>query len=100
MELLGWRDLAPGGTVVESGNSAQVETGSWRANRPVLDLDRCVHCMICWVFCPDGSFIVEEGKLTGIDYEHCKGCGICVVECPRKCIEMASEIPRPSSQGA
>ncbi len=91
MLLTNWKKVSPGGVLESSGSSAQVETGSWRSMRPVLDLDRCVHCMICWAYCPDSSFIVKNDKLEGIDYEHCKGCGICAKECPKKCIEMQSE---------
>jgi pyruvate ferredoxin oxidoreductase delta subunit len=47
--------------------------------------------MLCWAFCPDGSILVEEGKVTGIDLAHCKGCGICAQECPRKAISIVEE---------
>ncbi len=88
MELKGWRDLLPGGVIIEPGSTEVVETGAWGVVHPVVDFNVCVHCMICWIFCPDSSFQVEGGKLVGVDYVHCKGCGICAVECPRKCIAM------------
>ncbi len=93
MESLGWKEASQGGIVANPGNSVEVETGSWRVLKPILDLERCVYCMICWVFCPDSSFIVEQDKLLGIYYDHCKGCGICAKECPKKCIEMVHEFP-------
>ncbi|MEE9198554.1 MAG: 4Fe-4S binding protein [Dehalococcoidia bacterium] len=91
MTTLGWRETSPGGVITEAGNAVEVDTGSWRTSRPVIDWEACTHCLICWVFCPDSSFPVENGKLKEIDLEHCKGCGICAIECPRKCIVMVPE---------
>ncbi len=88
MMLQSWKELLPGGVIREPGNSVAVETGSWGITQPVIDFQVCVHCMICWIYCPDSSFLVREGRLVGVDYDHCKGCGICAVECPKKCIAM------------
>ena len=63
-------------------------TGSWRTYRPDWDEEKCVHCLRCWILCPDSSIVVKDGKVTGIDYDHCKGCGICSEECPKDAIEM------------
>jgi pyruvate ferredoxin oxidoreductase alpha subunit len=92
-EGAGWRDIPRGGFIVTPGNAAEYKTGDWRTSRPVWHPERCVHCLVCWVFCPDASIIVSEGKVTGIDYAHCKGCGICAAECPGKAgaIEMIRE---------
>jgi 2-oxoacid:acceptor oxidoreductase delta subunit (pyruvate/2-ketoisovalerate family) len=72
------------GPVITGGSSQAFRTGNWRQERPVLDLERCVHCMLCWLYCPDSSILTAEGRVTGIDYEHCKGCGICAAVCPPK----------------
>ena len=89
----GWRDIPMGGLIVEAGNAVEYATGGWRAFRPIWDADRCIHCMQCWVFCPDSSILVKDGKMTGIDLVHCKGCGICAEVCPDKvkCITMIEE---------
>ncbi|MEW6227395.1 MAG: 4Fe-4S binding protein [Bacillota bacterium] len=87
----GWKDVPIGGLILEAGSSEKYETGDWRTYRPVWDREKCRHCMICWVYCPDSSILVREGKMIGIDYEHCKGCGICAHECPVKCIKMQLE---------
>lgn len=87
----GWRDIPLGGLIVEAGNSAEYPTGGWRAFRPIRDVDRCIQCLQCWVFCPDASIVVENQKMTGFDYDHCKGCGICAQICPVTCIEMVEE---------
>lgn len=93
-EELGWRDIPIGGRVLEAGNSAEYETGSWRTFKPVRDEDKCRHCLLCWIYCPDAAILVEKGKVVDFDYEHCKGCGICARECPPKiqAIEMVQEI--------
>jgi pyruvate ferredoxin oxidoreductase delta subunit len=82
--LKNWKELPIGGVIEEAGNAQNYETGSWRVNRPILDMNKCTSCLICWIFCPDTSIIVKDGKVTGIDLEHCKGCGICARECPLK----------------
>ncbi len=93
MKLKGWKDIPIGGVIVEPGNSDTYETGSWRTYKPVHDKEKCTNCLRCWMLCPDSAIIVEDGKVTGIDYKHCKGCGICASECPDKikAIEMVQE---------
>lgn len=83
-----WKHLLPGGMVVAAGNSSSVDTGAWRITTPVLDLAKCTHCMICWIFCPDDSILTEHQRVTGIDLFHCKGCGICALVCPAKALAM------------
>lgn len=80
----GYKDLAIGGKILEAGSSEQYETGGWRTFRPVHDMDKCIHCLLCWILCPDGAIIVKDGKWAGFDLKHCKGCGICAEECPPK----------------
>ncbi|GBD11418.1 Pyruvate synthase subunit PorD [bacterium HR23] len=91
LSLRPWYEEPPGGLLPYPGNSVEVDTGAWRSRRPVIALERCVHCMICWAFCPDSAFIVQDGRLIGVDLEHCKGCGICARECPKACIAMEPE---------
>jgi 2-oxoacid:acceptor oxidoreductase delta subunit (pyruvate/2-ketoisovalerate family) len=87
----GWKEISLGGLVADAGSSVEYETGTWRALRPVIDLERCTHCMLCWIYCPDGAIQVENSKVVGIDLKHCKGCGICANECPRKAVTMVEE---------
>jgi 2-oxoacid:acceptor oxidoreductase delta subunit (pyruvate/2-ketoisovalerate family) len=86
-----WRDLPIGGLIVDAGNAIQYNTGNWRAFRPVLNLEKCTHCLMCWLYCPDVSVIVKDSKMIGFDLEHCKGCGVCADVCPPKCISMHPE---------
>ena len=96
----GWKDVPMGGLILEAGNAREYETGDWRTHKPIWDEERCSHCMLCWVFCPDASILVKDGKMVGINYKHCKGCGICAHECPRKCIEMVLDSGEDGEAGA
>jgi len=92
MKEKGWKDIPIGGLILEPGNAINYKTGSWRTFKPIRDEEKCTHCLLCWIYCPDSSIIVEEGKVKGIDYEHCKGCGICSTQCPVKAIKMVKEV--------
>jgi len=83
-KLKGWKSIPIGGKILEAGNAAAYKTGGWRTYRPIWDASKCSNCLFCWVYCPDSSIKVKNGKITGIDYDHCKGCGICAKECPLK----------------
>lgn len=67
------------------------KTGTWRDQRPVLDKNKCKKCLRCWIFCPEGAIIREDGDTVRIDYEYCKGCGVCVKECLFKAIIIIRE---------
>ncbi len=88
---LDWTEVTPGATILTPGNSVDYQTGDWRSERPVIDFSKCIHCLFCYAFCPDGAIITENQKVVGVDYFHCKGCGICTSECPVKCIAMVDE---------
>ncbi|MGI6083482.1 MAG: 4Fe-4S binding protein [Limnochordia bacterium] len=78
----GWKELPWGGIIPTGGTARDFKTGGWRSNRPIWDSEKCISCMTCWIYCPDMSIEVEDGKMVGIDYDHCKGCGICAEVCP------------------
>lgn len=64
------------------------QTGGWRGTKPMLDADKCIHCQLCWAYCPEACVNRETAE---IHYIYCKGCGICAAECPRGAIEMQPE---------
>jgi len=86
----GWKSLPMGAVVVEPGSSLKYKTGDWRAFRPVVDKEKCVNCLFCWIYCPDAA-IVRREKWVEVNYDYCKGCGICAKECPKEAIRMVEE---------
>ena len=72
------------------GTTIANKTGSWRAFRPKLDVQKCVKCGICHNFCPEG-IMGDPKKVPEIDFDYCKGCAICEIECPVKAISMIRE---------
>lgn len=82
--LATWKELPEGGLILEPGTTEKYETGDWRSRRPIWNSEKCISCLICWIYCPELSISVEDKKKIGIDYKHCKGCGICANVCPEK----------------
>lgn len=89
---MSWKELSPGGIIVDAGNAEDFKTGDWRSMRPVIDKEKCKNCLLCWVVCPDNSIVVEDGKFVKFDYDHCKGCGVCVQQCKFNALDYVPEI--------
>lgn len=73
-----------------TGYGVLKSVADWRVFRPVVNLDKCVGCRLCWIYCPETAISLVDEKPV-IDYDKCKGCGICVHECPVKAIEFVRE---------
>lgn len=84
----GFEDI-PESTAFEAGCLVTKNSG-WRSVRPVVDKEKCVGCMQCYLYCPDGVVSMKNGKAE-VDYDFCKGCGICSKICKPKAIEMEDE---------
>lgn len=82
-------DEVPANTCFEAGYLV-TENSGWRSIRPVVDTEKCVGCMQCYLYCPDGV-ISAEGKTVKVDYKFCKGCGICSKICKVGAIKMEAE---------
>ncbi len=82
-------DNYPIGATCKSDHLVSVNSG-WRTFKPVIDHDRCVMCLRCFLVCPDGV-IDKSGEKLEIDYDYCKGCGVCAYECKPDCIDMVKE---------
>ncbi len=68
-----------------------LKTGDWRAERPVVDREKCVKCSTCWLYCPT-QCVEEKAAWFEANLEICKGCGICAQECPHHAINMEEEV--------
>lgn len=68
--------------------SPEYKTGAWRVKAPVIDQNKCIKCLLCWVYCPDLAIKRKDDDSVEVDYEYCKGCGICTTVCPVKAISM------------
>jgi pyruvate ferredoxin oxidoreductase gamma subunit len=65
------------------------DVSSWRVFTPEIDVEKCVGCKNCWVYCPENAFNWDnETSRPSIKYNACKGCGICAKECPVEAINM------------
>jgi len=87
-----WKELTVGNVVLEPGNASQYRTGDWKTLIPKLDKEKCIHCGLCYIFCPDMAYhnANPEGFFL-VDPYYCKGCGICAKECPTGAITMVVE---------
>ncbi len=82
-------DDIPNVTAYEAGYLVTKNSG-WRNFRPVIDTQKCVGCLSCYLHCPDGVIFRKDGKVA-IDYDFCKGCGICEKICRPGAIVMEAE---------
>lgn len=80
----------PLGPAYEAGRLVDVSSGM-RTFRPVIDQEKCKHCLRCFLVCPDGTIDKSEENLA-IDYDYCKGCGVCARACAFDAIEMIKEV--------
>ena len=86
-----WETLAPGGSIV-GDEAPRTETGGWRTGlKPQVELEKCVNCLLCWLYCPDSAVKLDGTTFVGFDLRYCKGCEICAVTCPVGAIEMVPE---------
>lgn len=75
--------------LIGPGSFTENKTIGWATFLPVRNREKCIMCLLCWFYCPEGTIIraTERGDLV-TNYDYCKGCGICANECPTKAIEM------------
>ena len=85
-------EITTGGVLESTGSTSVTKTGGWKSMKPVTDLEKCIGCGICWVFCPEGCIKKNSDNKFIADLEYCKGCGICANECPKKAITMVLEV--------
>ena len=72
--------------------STFTEESALREGERCFSCGNCNECENCYIFCPDASILMREGKIFHqVDYDFCKGCGVCFVECPRRAISLEEE---------
>ena len=79
----------PEATAYEAGYLVTKNAG-WRNVRPTIDREICVGCLQCYLYCPDGVIVKDNGQIS-VDYDFCKGCGICAQICKLRAIKMEDE---------
>lgn len=90
-ELLSWHELPLAG-VVRPDEVARPRTGGWRTGlKPSVRMERCVNCLLCWIYCPDVAIRLDGEAFAGFDLDLCKGCELCAEVCPVDAIEMVAD---------
>ncbi len=79
---------APGGKPPRPAPPPPAEEDAWPAWFPVIDYDRCTHCLQCLGFCLFGVFGVDERqRIRVVAAESCKPhCPACSRVCPEAAI--------------
>jgi pyruvate ferredoxin oxidoreductase gamma subunit len=89
-----------GGVIAEPGNTVWNDLSASRTGSlPVFNRERCIHCGLCDLVCPDYCLAWEDGEkggrfereLMGVDYRYCKGCLRCVESCPASAMTKKTE---------
>jgi pyruvate ferredoxin oxidoreductase gamma subunit len=98
----GYETQPVGGIIPEPGNTAWNDlTASRTGWMPMLDREKCIHCGVCDLVCPDLCMVWGDGEdgskfereLMGVDYRYCKGCLRCVESCPTGAFSKEAETP-------
>ncbi len=77
--------------IVRPSTAALRHTGNWRMQRPVIELEKCKRCFLCYLYCSEAAVQLDAQNYPHIDYDYCKGCLTCCAECPTRAIARAVE---------
>jgi pyruvate ferredoxin oxidoreductase gamma subunit len=98
----GYETQPAGGLLPAPGNMAWNDLSASRTGwLPVLHDEKCIHCGVCDLVCPDMCLVWADGEeggkyerqLMGVDYRYCKGCLRCVESCPSGALLKEAETP-------
>lgn len=96
-----------GGVITQFGSTVSNDLSASRQGViPLFHPERCIHCGMCDITCPDMVFQFSEGIYKGrktrvnggLDYHHCKGCLRCVSICPVEALTKAEEKDFPDDK--
>lgn len=101
--IWGYETAPIGGVLPTPGNTVWNNLSTSRTGSlPVLDIDKCIHCGMCDMVCPDFCLVWSEStdesgqpsvQLQGVDYRYCKGCMRCVETCSTAAFTREVETP-------
>ncbi len=77
--------------ILAKGTSTLRKTGAWRLVRPVVNLEACKACYLCYLACPEGVIKLNDESKPIISYDNCKGCMVCQEVCPFEAIKAKPE---------
>jgi len=98
----GYATQPTGGIIPEPGSTVWNDVSAARSGAlPVFNRERCIHCGLCDLVCPDYCLVWDDGEkggrfereLMGVDYRYCKGCLRCVESCPASAMTKKTETP-------
>jgi pyruvate ferredoxin oxidoreductase gamma subunit len=98
----GYETQPIGGFIPTPGNSVWNDLSASRTGSlPVLHDEKCIHCGVCDLVCPDLCLVWGDGaeggkfkrELLGVDYRYCKGCMRCVESCATGALTREAETP-------
>ena len=96
----GYETQPVGGIIPEPGNTVWNDLSASRTGSlPIFNRERCIHCGLCDLVCPDFCLAWQDGEkggrfereLMGVDYRYCKGCMRCVESCPASAMTRKAE---------
>ena len=79
----------PMGPAFPTGQLHDISSGM-RTFRPVIDTEKGVRCLRCFLVCPDGAGDGARERLENA-YGYCKGWGVCNRACKLGAITMVKE---------
>ncbi len=106
--IWGYATAPLGGILPTPGNSVWNDLHTSRTGwLPVFDADKCIHCGMCEMVCPDLCLVWSKQtenedepavQLQGVDYRYCKGCMRCVETCSTNALTREAETPGLADQ--
>jgi pyruvate ferredoxin oxidoreductase gamma subunit len=101
--LWGYETAPIGGVIPAAGSTVWNDLSTSRTGwLPVFDPDKCIHCGMCDMVCPDlclvwtfegNAAVPTAARLVGVDYRYCKGCMRCVESCTSGAMTREAETP-------